>query len=366
MPGQMRERRKTLCGNIPWCRESSIAFIESLSDEALNRKGLANGLSCFGTIARKPDLWPPQTSPEYYCGKDIFNHGRKKIRTDFHCSGYGWCFSGYRNPFYYNIMKRNPARKLTGIPCWAFRKARHFRDKTAVRRYVNTAGFFRTLPLIPGSVDAIKTLMEDFDLYIVSAAMEFPLSLYEKKQWLEEHFPFISWKNIVFCGDKSIIKTDYLIDDHLKNLDNFSGIPLLFTASHNVHYRHHHRLNNWRKFWHYFEIIRRKHESIDAETNATATASTFNAYCQPSSGSLQNQNYCSADNQQCTDGSFPAQCFPRKMTDKRSSGLHSIYLPVLPGNFSDLKGLEIKYPGKPGSQSGNDQKKKIMFRKIVQ
>jgi 5'(3')-deoxyribonucleotidase len=140
---------------------------------------------------------------------------------------------------------------MLGVP-----ESQAFRDKTAVNRYVHSAGFFRTLPLIPGGVYAIKTLMEHFDVYIVSAAMEFPLSLYEKKQWLEEHFPFVHWKNIVFCGDKSIIKTDYLIDDHLKNLDNFSGIPLMFTASHNVNFNHHYRLNNWEEILKYFEIIR--------------------------------------------------------------------------------------------------------------
>ena len=128
-----------------------------------------------------------------------------------------------------------------------------FPDPTAVRRYVHEAGFFRTLPLIKGGQYAIKKLMEDFDVYIVSAAMEFPLSLYEKKQWLEEHFPFIPWKNIVFCGDKSIIKTNYMIDDHIKNLDFFSGIPLLFSASHNVDVKHHRRLNNWDEILTFFE-----------------------------------------------------------------------------------------------------------------
>jgi 5'-nucleotidase len=140
---------------------------------------------------------------------------------------------------------------MLGIP-----ESQSFPDKTAVWRYVNTPGFFRTLPLIEGGRQAIETLMEEFEVYIVSAAMEFPLSLYEKKQWLEEHFPFISWKNIVFCGDKSIIKTDYLIDDHLKNLDNFSGIPLMFTAAHNVNINHHQRLNNWAEILTYFKSLR--------------------------------------------------------------------------------------------------------------
>jgi 5'-nucleotidase len=142
-------------------------------------------------------------------------------------------------------------KDLLGVP-----ESSAFPDKTAVRRYVHTPGFFRSLPLIKGGQHAVKALMVDFDVYIVSAAMEFPLSLYEKKQWLEEYFPFISWKNIVFCGDKSIIKTDYLIDDHLKNLDNFSGIPLMFTASHNIYNQQHHRLNNWDEILKYFESLK--------------------------------------------------------------------------------------------------------------
>jgi 5'-nucleotidase len=140
---------------------------------------------------------------------------------------------------------------LLGVP-----ESIAFPDKTAVRRYVHTPGFFRTLPLIKGGVSAIEKLMEDFEVFIVSAAMEFPLSLFEKKQWLEEHFPFISWRNIVFCGDKSIIKTDYLIDDHIKNLDNFSGKPLLFSASHNVHVNHHKRLNNWEEILAFFAALK--------------------------------------------------------------------------------------------------------------
>jgi len=148
-------------------------------------------------------------------------------------------------------VKTDPESML-GIP-----ENEAFPDKTAVQRFVRMPGFFRTLPLIPGGVEAIRRLMDDFDIYIVSAAMEFPLSLYEKKQWLEEHFPFISWKNIVFCGDKRIIRTDYLIDDHLKNLDHFQGTPIMFTASHNVHYTHHRRANNWQEIMVYFENLKK-------------------------------------------------------------------------------------------------------------
>jgi 5'-nucleotidase len=120
-----------------------------------------------------------------------------------------------------------------------------FPEKGLVRKYIFEPGFFSTLPLIEGAVEAVKILMEDFDVYIVSAAVEFPLSLNEKLEWLGTHFPFITWHNIVFCGDKSIINTDYMIDDHIKNLDKFKGKTYMFHAYHNVSVTHHTRVNNW-------------------------------------------------------------------------------------------------------------------------
>ncbi|AOM79761.1 5' nucleotidase, NT5C type [Pedobacter steynii] len=120
-----------------------------------------------------------------------------------------------------------------------------FPDKGAVKRYVYTPGFFRTIPVMEGAVAAVKQLMEDYEVYIVSAATEFPQCLSEKLEWLAEHFPFISWTNIIFCGDKSIIDTDYLIDDHCKNLDFCKGKAIMFNASHNVNQHHHVRVNSW-------------------------------------------------------------------------------------------------------------------------
>lgn len=125
------------------------------------------------------------------------------------------------------------------------KEADAFPDKTAVSKFLWTQGFFRTLSVMPGSVEVIKKLMESFDVYIVSAAMEFPLSLAEKHAWLQEHFPFISWTNIIFCGDKSKIDTDFLIDDHCKNLDFCKGKAIMFSAGHNANQHHHTRVNNW-------------------------------------------------------------------------------------------------------------------------
>lgn len=122
-----------------------------------------------------------------------------------------------------------------------------------LQKWVFETGFFRNVPVMEGAVDALKILALDYEIFIVSAAMEFPQSLIEKREWLAEHFPFISWKSIIFCGDKSIIKTDYMIDDHCKNLDHCQGIPLMFAAYHNYTQNHHRRFDDWHSIVAFFE-----------------------------------------------------------------------------------------------------------------
>ncbi|MDX1428019.1 5' nucleotidase, NT5C type [Salegentibacter mishustinae] len=122
-----------------------------------------------------------------------------------------------------------------------------FPKKGMVKKFASTKGFFSTVPVMDGAVEAIKELQKNYEVYIVSAAMEFPQSLVEKRSWLSEHFPFIHWKNIIFCGDKSVIGTDIMIDDHLKNLDYFKGETIMFTAFHNIDFDNHTRANNWRE-----------------------------------------------------------------------------------------------------------------------
>jgi 5'-nucleotidase len=79
-------------------------------------------------------------------------------------------------------------------------------------------GFFRHLPVMKDSVDVLRALNDRYELFIVSAATEFPNSLKDKLEWLEDHFPFLTWKQVALCGSKDLVFGDYMIDDHLKNL----------------------------------------------------------------------------------------------------------------------------------------------------
>ena len=57
--------------------------------------------------------------------------------------------------------------------------------------------------------------------------MEFPNSLREKYDWLAEHFPFITWEQIIFCGSKKAVTADYMIDDYPKT-GYFPGREIAF------------------------------------------------------------------------------------------------------------------------------------------
>lgn len=114
-----------------------------------------------------------------------------------------------------------------------------------VREWLWEDGFFRHMQPMPDSKEVMKELVEKYEIFIVSAAIEFPQSLREKVEWLAEHFPFIDWRYIVLCGHKYMIQADYLIDDHEKNLINFIGKPIVFTAPHNIHLKGYERVNNW-------------------------------------------------------------------------------------------------------------------------
>lgn len=111
-------------------------------------------------------------------------------------------------------------------------------------------GFFRTAPVIDGSIEGLKYLNDKYNVLIVSSATEFPQSLTEKVDWLNEYYPFISWKQIILCGEKKSIRGNIMIDDHPKNLDFFEGGErIIFTQPHNtlIESDHYTRINSWKE-----------------------------------------------------------------------------------------------------------------------
>lgn len=111
--------------------------------------------------------------------------------------------------------------------------------------YFGREDFFADIPVMPGSVDVVRELTERYEVFITTAAMDVPCSFHAKFHWLQRHFPFIPTSRIVFCGDKSIIATDYMIDDNTRHLRSFRGEAILYSAPHNVHEAAFRRVNDW-------------------------------------------------------------------------------------------------------------------------
>jgi 5'(3')-deoxyribonucleotidase len=143
-------------------------------------------------------------------------------------------------------------RDLVGKGLWEITPADR---QQQIRDFFDAEDFFEDLAVIPGSQNVLQQLATRFEIFIATQAMVVPNSLGPKYRWLQRHFPFIPSANYVFCGDKSILRADYLIDDLPKNLLRFQGQGLLYTAPRNLTAEGFLRVNNWEEVATYFAGI---------------------------------------------------------------------------------------------------------------
>jgi 5'-nucleotidase len=124
-----------------------------------------------------------------------------------------------------------------------------------LRAFLDAEDFFEVLDVIPGAQEALKELSARFEIFVATQAMAVPNSLGPKYRWLQRHFSFIPPTHYVFCGNKSILRADYLIDDQPRNLLRFEGQGLLYTAPHNLVATGFVRVDNWQQVAEYFARI---------------------------------------------------------------------------------------------------------------
>lgn len=127
--------------------------------------------------------------------------------------------------------------------------------QTELRAFLDAEDFFEDLALMPGAQQVLKSLSTRFEIFIATQAMSVPNSLGPKYRWLQRHFSFIPLTHYVFCGDKSILRADYLIDDLPRNLLRFKGQGILFTAPHNLTATGFVRVHDWQEVAAYFASI---------------------------------------------------------------------------------------------------------------
>jgi 5'-nucleotidase len=127
--------------------------------------------------------------------------------------------------------------------------------REAVEACLDEPGFSRDIPVMQNAQRILEGLSRRFEIFIATSAMDHPVSLYDRYLWLQEHLPFLTDRSYVFCGSKSILKADFLIDDNPRNLEIFSGTGILFTAHHNVYETRFKRVDSWLEVGAYFDSL---------------------------------------------------------------------------------------------------------------
>ncbi len=105
--------------------------------------------------------------------------------------------------------------------------------------------FFAHVEPMTGAREAVDALLSQHEIFVATAAMEYPASCAHKVAWLDRHFPSLDPLRLVLCGDKSIVRADVLIDDSPRHFAGFGGAGICFTALHNRDADVPYRLDAW-------------------------------------------------------------------------------------------------------------------------
>ena len=91
---------------------------------------------------------------------------------------------------------------------------------------------YRNLEVMPGAKEALMKLNEDFDIFIASTPPWARPDMWgAKREWLEQHFPWLTRK-LILTHRKDLLIGDILIDDsRWRGQPDFQGDWLWFGTS---------------------------------------------------------------------------------------------------------------------------------------
>ena len=95
-------------------------------------------------------------------------------------------------------------------------KAKYADDGKGKPHYDDIPGLFSKMKPMPGAIDAVKALAENYDCYILSTApWNNSTALQDKLDWIKRYFPQVFHKRVIFTHQKNLCLQPgaYLIDD---------------------------------------------------------------------------------------------------------------------------------------------------------
>lgn len=126
-------------------------------------------------------------------------------------------------------------------------------SKTQVFSPLHKKSFWKTLEPDRYAQEVIPKIQEQGDRVIIVTSAH-PDTVPYKWSWINEHFPTISFRDIIIASDKQRIDGDILIDDAPQNLIGDKYAKFLYTANHNrdfniAPYEDMCRVNNWQEIY---------------------------------------------------------------------------------------------------------------------
>lgn len=136
-------------------------------------------------------------------------------------------------------------REPRGLPLYTLADLTHWEVYSALnvsastralcRDMWNSPGFARGLLPYAGAVEAVRELKTFADVYVVTSANhESPTWMYDRVQWLQEHFR-IGPHRVVFTDAKHLVEGDMFVDDKRDNVAEYNhGAAFLWTQPYNA------------------------------------------------------------------------------------------------------------------------------------
>ena len=106
-------------------------------------------------------------------------------------------------------------------------------------------GFFYYLKAKDGAIDGIRTMMNFFDVNIVTSISNSPEAAFDKVRWVRDKLPFYDISDMFMAKQKQLINADIMIDDSAENLTKFNGIKIKFNAPHNLNATFDYNVSTW-------------------------------------------------------------------------------------------------------------------------
>ena len=108
---------------------------------------------------------------------------------------------------------------MDGVLCDFFGAFKDVRRKDPNFKFPQSRiGFFKNLEPMPDAIESFNKLKEHYDVWILTRPSFKNINCFnEKAEWVLEHLGFDVLEKTIMCGDKSLVKGDYLIDDNGQN-----------------------------------------------------------------------------------------------------------------------------------------------------